>query len=710
MDFFVHRLCELLDERALLFVQALGHFDLDRHDLVSRAIATEPWHAFAAQSQLESRLGSGRHAHPDLAFQRRNVDQRAEGRLRKAHGNLALQIASLPREQRVLEDPDAQLEISRNTGARRCVAEAAYGARRAVFDTRGEGHRQPLLLPRQAFPGALCTGHLRERSTTVTATALAHHAHETLLEAHLASPCARRARIDAGPGIGATATTRVARGHPDKLDDLLDALGGLVQGQVYIELEIPPCGATFSETWKSLEEIPDKVLEHLRHVDEVDPWTGPRGPPEAVEVRATVGIAKDVIRLTDFLEPSFGAGIPRVHVWMVLARQPTIGLLDLLGTRRAVDTKGLVVIAKACRAHEAVRRTLRPVRPDGNRAHAERCRAGMLAAMFRCTASLGRFAAIAGMSAVVTACGDHIGFDAGWDVGPHDTGGDIHPADQREAATVSDTTQDSPGDVAADGGIDAARDVTVDVAGDSSRDGPQDTREDSPGSPDARDVAADVPVDARTDVPSDTSVEAGTPWRHTISIDGANDFSAVSESIPTTSLGYTAYVTWDASNLYIGYDGLDIASGSTTRWVFAFLDVNPGATGGATSSPAYNTESVGFSAGFSPDFYLRWRASNDFQSLEQYSAGAWNPSSTAPQTFQMGNFVEFRIPLAALGSPTRIGITTLMLNEASLAEAAYAGLYTDNFANGYYPTIPVTAYLLADLTASVTPNSAANRR
>ncbi len=348
----------------------------------------------------------------------------------------------------------------------------------------------------------------------------------------------------------------------------------------------------------------------------------------------------------------------------------------------------------------------------------------MLPAMFRYAATIGRWVSISVMACGLGACGDRVGFDAGWDTSQYDSASDVPRTDAADVRGDSPDVIDAPPDAIIDAGtdstpeaaIDAARDVTADTSAIDARDVTADTPADTAidGAADVRDATTetgtDASADVRVDAPADVGPDAGPPWRHTITIDGTNDFTAASESIPTTSTGYTAYVTWDATYLYVGYQGADVASAAVTRWVLVFLDNNPGAAGGATSSPTYNTEAVGFPAGFAPEFYLRWRASNDFQTLEQYAAGAWTTSTTVPQTFQTGTFVEFRIPLAAIGSPTRVGITTLMLNEAPGVEAAYAGLYAGNFTDGYHATVPVTAYLLADLASTVAPNSASNRR
>jgi len=248
------------------------------------------------------------------------------------------------------------------------------------------------------------------------------------------------------------------------------------------------------------------------------------------------------------------------------------------------------------------------------------------------------------------------------------------------------------------------------------------------GSPDARLTPdATAPIDAATTAdaapPADAQVSpdamaapdsAPGAYSHTIAIDGNNDFDAGADMFATTSAGYTAYVSWDATHIYLGYDGADIASTDNKKWLLVFFDTDPGMASGANQGEQYNTQRPSMPSGFGADFYYRWRASNDFQDLQQYTAGSWQPVTTTISTHRAGTFVEIAIERAALGSPTSVGITTLMVNEAANNEWSYAGLYSSNFTDGYYDvaatTVPLSNYLLADFSAASAPNAVANLR
>jgi hypothetical protein len=55
-------------------------------------------------------------------------------------------------------------------------------------------------------------------------------------------------------------------------------------------------------------------------------------------------VAEDVIGLRDLLEPAFSLLIPWIQIGMVLTRQSTIGLLELLVGGGALDPQDLIII------------------------------------------------------------------------------------------------------------------------------------------------------------------------------------------------------------------------------------------------------------------------------------------------------------------------------------------------------------------------------
>jgi hypothetical protein len=113
--------------------------------------------------------------------------------------------------------------------------------------------------------------------------------------------------------------------------------------------------------------------------------------------------------------------------------------------------------------------------------------------------------------------------------------------------------------------------------------------------------ATPVRTDAR--VPDATIItDTPVPYRHTIQVDGTDDFFA-GESFETTSASFAAYVTWDDANLYIGYAGPDLSptvTDAVTKWLFVYLDTTAGS--GEPQSEQYNSQRATFPTGFAANY------------------------------------------------------------------------------------------------------------
>jgi hypothetical protein len=243
----------------------------------------------------------------------------------------------------------------------------------------------------------------------------------------------------------------------------------------------------------------------------------------------------------------------------------------------------------------------------------------------------------------------------------------------------------------------------------------------SGGTPDARNgnhpdahVTVDAIAEADAANPPDAALDAGTlPYRHTLTIDGANDFAA-GDTFATTSAGYTAFVTWDATTLYLGYQGPDLdptAPNTDSKWVFAYVDVDPGAATGEAHSLIYNTQRATFPTGFGAEYYVRWKCDGTFATIESGDgSGTWTTIAATVTSGRAGDFLELAVPLDTVGNPAVLGVETWMINEQATVEGTYAGLYATNFTDGYYPDLALTSYLRADFASANAPNDPANRR
>jgi hypothetical protein len=206
------------------------------------------------------------------------------------------------------------------------------------------------------------------------------------------------------------------------------------------------------------------------------------------------------------------------------------------------------------------------------------------------------------------------------------------------------------------------------------------------------------------------AIDAVGAYQHRIMIDGIDDFLS-SEQFSTTSAGYGARVTWDADNLYVGYAGADLdktAADTSTKWLFIYIDVDPGMPSGALASETYNTQGATFPAGFRADFYVRWKCDTTLLTLKQFGGATWTDGA-APPASNVGAFVEFAIPRSALGASTTMSVVTWMINEKNGVESSYAGLYATNFTDGYAASLALTKFLKIDFAAPRDPNDAANQ-
>jgi len=221
----------------------------------------------------------------------------------------------------------------------------------------------------------------------------------------------------------------------------------------------------------------------------------------------------------------------------------------------------------------------------------------------------------------------------------------------------------------------------------------------------------DAARDAKPDVDA-APPDALGPYRHTIAIDGTDDFG-VNERFATTSASFAARVTWDADNIYVGYMGPDLdpaTQNAAQKWLFVYLDVDPGTANGAPTSLTYNTQGATFPTGFGADFYVRRKSDGSLLALEQFQSGTtWTTHATVLPFARGGTYVELAIPRAAIGTSDKVGLVAWMINETQNLEGTFAGLYADNFVDGYAANLALAKYLEIDFTARRDPNDAANQ-
>lgn len=221
-----------------------------------------------------------------------------------------------------------------------------------------------------------------------------------------------------------------------------------------------------------------------------------------------------------------------------------------------------------------------------------------------------------------------------------------------------------------------------------------------------------------TAVDSTSFVVSAPPYRHTIRIDGANDFFGAGlrgEVIGTTTRNSVlAYVSWDASNLYLGWETFAIGSEPDPGLGFTmYVDVDPGASAGAASAQTFGTQAATLPAGFLADYLLRWTTDGAI-TLAQFDGTAWLPVATTGVVTAAGSaFLELAVPLARLGNPSHFGLLGAWQSTGNGIERTFAGWFTDSFTDGDYRAAnpaPIQHWLDVDLASPTPPNAPVNKR
>lgn len=202
---------------------------------------------------------------------------------------------------------------------------------------------------------------------------------------------------------------------------------------------------------------------------------------------------------------------------------------------------------------------------------------------------------------------------------------------------------------------------------------------------------------------------------HTIVIDGNNDFTS-DETFSTSSIGYTAYFTWDANNLYFGYSGSDIGSGqSDKKWIVFYFDIDahysPTFGAGTLSAIGFNTQN--WTLPFRADYMIQYRTDGVFLALKRFNGTNWvtvTPHNINVFDNNTSNYIEFSLPKASIGNPIKIYTIGYFLNETSMSEWTYAS-FPDNSlrdGDGYKSNGFFDNWYGFDLSNGISPNAPMN--
>jgi hypothetical protein len=190
-------------------------------------------------------------------------------------------------------------------------------------------------------------------------------------------------------------------------------------------------------------------------------------------------------------------------------------------------------------------------------------------------------------------------------------------------------------------------------------------------------------------------------YSHTIAIDGVNDFKAAYEAFVATSTGYTGYISWDNTYLYLGMDGINSNDCDPDHFLTIYIGGSPGTSVGLL----YTDQQP--SLPFSSRYHFRWNGIGSYTNMQIYAGDSWTDGAwdfTGDVCSDYCNYVELRISLADIGNPGKVKVHMCMVGERpGYTHWTYAGVPETSFTDGFDPDY--SAYLEFDLTSGAAPNS-----
>ncbi len=203
----------------------------------------------------------------------------------------------------------------------------------------------------------------------------------------------------------------------------------------------------------------------------------------------------------------------------------------------------------------------------------------------------------------------------------------------------------------------------------------------------------------------DASVEEDGSTGSSHKIDGIDDFKP-NEKFVTSSAGYEGFIAWDDKRLYFGMSGGDIGSGAGNKWVFVYLGID--GTAGTTTGIKYGmTPGQQPTLPFAAAFHLRWKASNDFTTVEKWNGTAWESAGVANVPIvaaKQGTFMEMSVTRAAIGATGKLKVHMNMIVEDPQPPDqnwTFAAVPSTSLVDG--PDRDYTKYFEFDLTDTTTP-------
>jgi len=197
---------------------------------------------------------------------------------------------------------------------------------------------------------------------------------------------------------------------------------------------------------------------------------------------------------------------------------------------------------------------------------------------------------------------------------------------------------------------------------------------------------------------------------HTVSFSGtpSSDFAS-DEAVSTSSGGVTAYLTWDATNLYLAY------AANNGEPVVIYIDTDPQLTptNGTGTTGGFNYDGITPSLPFTANFVAFLK--NGYQEYRTWTGSAWSSNTTTGISTYFGtNTEEYSIPWSTMGGkPTTVyflmykdnggtyvyGQAPAQVSDGTNSSPTFAYFYSDEVTTGISPFGSYDVALSVDMSS-----------
>lgn len=200
-----------------------------------------------------------------------------------------------------------------------------------------------------------------------------------------------------------------------------------------------------------------------------------------------------------------------------------------------------------------------------------------------------------------------------------------------------------------------------------------------------------------------------TAFRHTVVMDGVNDFFPMSDAFATSTAGNQLYVTHDETDLFVGLSSPDIAPGSAgNKFVYFLFSVDGALASGNTLSSDGKAK---FGAGKAMTFHYKERiAGGTYKEYRVGDTSGWTADwgTQNKSSFVATGFLEAQIALSELGaSPSSVSVTAFTIDYAGDAGSGWLyNMFTGATDGSGAAPRDLVKYVGLTLPASAAPNDA----